>query len=86
MKAEEPIVAYGTTPSITHLRGEIINSIEQEQDIYVLQSIAAWIEQTQKKKSLNATRPSLRSLCGILKSNKTYEELRDEYLKDKYAL
>ena len=86
MKAEEPIVAYGTTSSITHLRGEIIKSIEHEQDISVLQSIATLIEQTQKEKDFKATRPSLNSLCGILKSDKSYEELRDEYLKEKYAV
>ena len=87
MKVEEPMLAYEATPAATHLRGQIIRSVEQEKDIRVLQHLCFVMEQLQAEEHVVTPKRGLRSLRGVLKSNgKTYEEMREEYLKEKYDL
>ncbi len=81
MKVEEPIFMYGTGTAAAHLRGQIIKSVEKEQNPRVLQHLYFVIEQLQKEECEAIQKKGLRSLRGVLKSNgKTYDEMRQEYL------
>lgn len=88
MKAEEPVFVYKTTPSVANLRKLIMNHVEHEDNVRVLQHLYVMIEQMKDKENA-ATKRNLASLRGILKSdktNKTYKEMRDEHMMEKYAL
>ena len=88
MKVEEPMFVYKTTPSVANLRKLIVNHVEHEDDVRVLQHLYVLIEQM--KDDENATpKRNLASLRGILKSDKakkTYQEMRDEHMLEKYTL
>ena len=88
MKVEEPMFIYGRTSVATHLRGQIVKRVEQEENVRVLQHLYFVIEQLQNTKDETATRKKgLRSLRGILKPNgKTYDEMRQEYMHERYGL
>lgn len=88
MKVEEPAIAYQATPSVANLRKLIVNHVEHEDNVRVLQHLYIAIEQIKEEEN-SAPRKNLASLRGILKSdkvNKTYKEMRDEHLLEKYAL
>ncbi|MBO4673409.1 MAG: hypothetical protein J5616_03570 [Bacteroidaceae bacterium] len=88
MKVEEPVFLYNPTPSAANLRKLIVNHVEHEDDMRVLQHLYYVIEQIKEGENTVPKR-NLASLRGILKSdkaNKTYQEMRDEHMFEKYAL
>ncbi len=87
MKVEEPMFVYEKTPAAVHLRGQIIKGVEQEQNVRVLQHLYFVMEQLQREEHEALQKKGLRSLCGALKPNgKTLDEMRQEYMKERYDL
>lgn len=89
MKAEEPTFVYQSQLSATRLRGQIIKSVEHEQDIHALHHLWIVIEQMKKNGARRDSQRKLTALHGILKTdgtNKTYKEMRDEHMAEKYGL
>jgi endonuclease V-like protein UPF0215 family len=89
MKVEEPVISiYQATPSVANLRKLIVNHVEHEDNVRVLQHLYILIEQMKDDEN-SAPKRNLASLRGILKSdktNKTYKEMRDEHMLEKYTL
>lgn len=86
MKAEEPILAYSVNPQLAMLRDKIIERVEQEKDPHTLQQIIIFIDQAQNPHSDMDSPKDLRSLRGILKANKSYQEMKQRHMQEKYAL
>ena len=88
MKVEEPMFVYQTKPSVENLRRKILKHVEHENNVRVLQHLYVVIEQMKDEENA-APQRKLASLRGILKSDKaqkTYQEMREEHLSEKYAL
>lgn len=88
MKVEEPKFLYRPRPSVANLRKLIIQSVEHEESTHVLQHLYVVMEQMRREEERKTPSRSLSSLRGILKSDKidkTYGEMRDEYLLEKYG-
>ena len=89
MKVEEPTFVYQSQPTATRLRGQIINSVEHEEDIHALRHLWVVIEQMKKDGKNRIPKKRLSELRGVLKTaktNKTYKEMREEYMMEKYGL
>jgi len=89
MKAEEPTFVYQSQQTATRLRGQIIKSVESEDNMRVLQHLYVVIEQMKKNEERKVSSKGLSSLQGVLrtdKETKTYKEMRDEYMLEKYGL
>lgn len=89
MKVEEPAMAYQSQPTANRLKGQIIKSVECEDNMRILQHLYVVIEQMKKNEEKKTSSKGLSSLQGILKADKetkTYKEMRDEYMLEKYGL
>ena len=89
MKVEEPTFVYQSQPTATRLRGQIINSVEHEEDIHALRHLWVVIEQMKKDGKNRIPKKRLSELRGVLKTaktNKTYKAMREEYMMEKYGL
>lgn len=89
MKVEEPAFAYQSQPTASRLRGQIINSVEHEEDIHALRHLWVMIEQMKKDEKRKTSPKRLSELRGVLKTvktDKTYKEMREECMMEKYGL
>ena len=55
MKVEEPVFVYGTKPSIAHLRQQIVERVEQEENVKVLQQLLVFVGQVNTKNPMSDT-------------------------------
>ncbi len=92
MKVEEPMIAYNVSPSADVLRSRIVSRLEHEEDTHVLQLVYTFMERLQGDDASDSVTPkyTLDSLQGIFKDaipdDKSYDELKMEYFKNKYGL
>ena len=90
MKVEEPIGEYYSQSYIKNIRRKIIKSIREEENVDVLKQYMQL--QKEEEGQINLSRKKRRelfdsqSLIGIINSEITWEEMRDNILKEKYNL
>ena len=89
MEVKEPTSAYhvptSTAQHVAMLRGKIIQRVEKEDDMHLLQQFYVYISDSQAAPNLHDNE-KLRSLRGILHPQQSYQELRDDYLNEKFSL
>ena len=93
MKAKEPAVRYNTMPSISVMRGKLIEVFEHENDANFIQSMYVFMIQTRNEQEAEKnTKHSLSELKGILalgdgnENQMSYEDMRKAYVKDRFSL
>jgi hypothetical protein len=91
MKAEEPIGEYYSQSYIKDMRRKIIKSIREEQNVDVLKQYMQ-LHKEEKEESNNFSRKKRREqfdsqeLIGSIDSNISWEDMRNNILKEKYNL
>lgn len=91
MKAEEPIGEYYSQSYIKDMRRKIIKSIREEQNVDVLKQYMQ-LHKEEKEESYNFSRKKRREqfdsqeLIGSIDSNISWEDMRNNILKEKYNL
>lgn len=91
MKAEEPIGEYYSQSYIKDMRRKIIKSIREEQNVDVLKRYMQ-LHKEEKEESNNFSRKKRREqfdsqeLIGSIDSNISWEDMRNNILKEKYNL
>lgn len=91
MKAEEPIGEYYSQSYIKDMRRKIIKSIREEQNVDVLKQYMQ-LHKEEKEESNHFSRKKRREqfdsqeLIGSIDSNISWEDMRNNILKEKYNL
>lgn len=91
MKAEEPIGEYYSQSYIKDMRRKIIKFIREEQNVDVLKQYMQ-LHKEEKEESNNFSRKKRREqfdsqeLIGSIDSNISWEDMRNNILKEKYNL
>lgn len=91
MEVKEPMRTYNAMPSTPVMRGRLIKALENEEDSSFIQNMYVLMTQLKMEKE-NVAKPkySLSSLDGILsqggKTELSYDDMRQTYLKDKYSI
>lgn len=91
MKAEEPTGEYYSQSYIKDMRRKIIKSIREEQNVDVLKQYMQ-LHKEEKEESYNFSRKKRREqfdsqeLIGSIDSNISWEDMRNNILKEKYNL
>lgn len=89
MKVKEPLVRYNAMPSVAVMRGRLLKAIENEEDINFIQNMyVMMLKMSNDTKNEKKGKYSLSELKGILTTdnNKSYSDMREEYLKVKYSV
>lgn len=91
MKAEEPIGEYYSQSYIKDMRRKIIKSIREEQNVDVLKQYMQ-LHKEEKEENNNLSRKKRREqfdsqeLIGSIDSNISWEDMKNNILKEKYNL
>lgn len=91
MKVKEPTAIYDTVPSIPVMRGRLMKALENEEDANFIQSMYVMMTQLKNaSQSEEHVKYSLSDLKGILALDKddglSYDDMRKDYLKERYSL